>query len=84
LSIDRDIEDSKKQLGLKIDFNLLDCFKVFDRKGKGFISKIEFELSLNDIGVFPTRDELYLFFKRYDSDEDGYLRYSEFIKAILP
>jgi len=36
------------------------------------------------MAIYPTRDELYLYFKRYDRDEDGLLRYSDFCKAILP
>jgi hypothetical protein len=63
---------------------LLDAFRIFDRKGRGYVSKLEFELNLNDLGIFPTKDEMYLFFKRFDKDLDGLLRFSEFTKAILP
>jgi len=56
----------------------MDAFRLFDVKGKGEISKFEAEIAFNDIGIFPTKDELYLFFKRFDKDCDGYLRYSEF------
>jgi len=59
---DREIEEIKKQLALKNDFNLLDAFREFDSTGKGFISRLDLELALNDIGIFPSRDELYLIF----------------------
>jgi Ca2+-binding EF-hand superfamily protein len=84
INIDREIEEIKKQLALKSDFNLLDAFRVFDVHSRGYITKLEFELALNDMGLYPTKDELYLFFKRFDKDQDGLLRYSDFCKAVLP
>ena len=71
-------------MSLRVDFNLLDAFRIFDKKGRGYVSKLEFELALNDLGIFPTKDEMYLFFKRFDKDADGLLRFSEFSKAVLP
>ena len=35
-------------------------------------------------GIYPTKDELHLFFKRFDKDEDGLLRFSEFTDIIRP
>lgn len=63
---------------------MLDAFKIFDVKARGYVTKLEVELGLNEIGIYPTKDELYLLFKRYDTDSDGLLRYSEFSKIILP
>jgi Ca2+-binding EF-hand superfamily protein len=60
------------------DFNAEDGFRIFDKKGKGFISRIEFEIVLNDIGIYPTKEEMALFFKRYDRDNDGLLKFSDF------
>lgn len=84
IELDREVEDLKKSLSLKIDFNLLDAFRVFDYKGSGYTSKYELESAFNTIGVYPTKEELHLFFKRYDRDTDGLLKYSEFCKCILP
>jgi len=71
-------------LALKTEFNLLDAFRLIDKKSRGYVSKTEMEFALNDIGIFPRKEELNLFFKRYDRDLDGLLRYSDFCKAILP
>lgn len=62
----------------------MDAFKILDLNGKGYVSKLDLELSFNEIGIFPSKEELYLFFKRHDQDLDGLLRYGEFCKAILP
>jgi Ca2+-binding EF-hand superfamily protein len=74
ISFDRDLEEAKRRLALRSDFNLLDAFKIFDRKGKGFVTMTELERALHEIGLYPTKDELYLFFRRYDKDSDGLLR----------
>lgn len=71
-------------MAFRQDFNAEDAFRIFDRKGRGFISKLEFELAVNDIGIFPTRDELHLFFKRYDRDNDGLLKFSDFAELVTP
>lgn len=63
---------------------MLDAFRIFDAKGRGYVTKLEFELALNDIGIYPTKDEMYLLYKRFDTDADGLLRYSEFTKICSP
>lgn len=39
--------------------------------------------SLENLGVFASFEDVYLFFKRYDTDKDGRLRFSEFCNAIV-
>ncbi|EGR34240.1 hypothetical protein IMG5_019570, partial [Ichthyophthirius multifiliis] len=82
--IDKDADELKTQLILMPDFNSEDAFRIFDKKGKGFVSKIELEINLNDIGIYPTKEEMILFFKRFDRDNDGLLKFSDFQYAILP
>lgn len=71
-------------MSFRHDFNAEDAFRIFDKKGRGYISKFEFELSLNDIGIYPTKDELHLFYKRYDRDNDGLLKFSDFSELVTP
>ncbi|KAL4487559.1 hypothetical protein ABPG72_017348 [Tetrahymena utriculariae] len=82
--LDRDVEELKNQLSFRHDFNAEDAFRIFDKKARGYISKFEFELSLNDIGIYPTKDELHLFYKRYDRDNDGLLKFSDFSELVTP
>ena len=42
----------------------------------------DFKEGLNEIGIFPTYDEMDLFMKRYDRDLDNRLRFSEFSEAV--
>lgn len=82
--MERDIEEARKKLALRSDFNLLDGFRLFDRKGRGYITSSELEKALANLGIFPTRDELYLLFRRYDKDSDGLVRFSDFSKMMNP
>jgi Ca2+-binding EF-hand superfamily protein len=42
------------------------------------------KLALSDIGIYPSLDELELYFKRYDKDGDGRLKFSEFCDSFTP
>lgn len=72
--LDRDIEKLRNELIFRSDFNLLDAFKLFDVNGRGFITSREFEMGLKELGVYPTKDEIFLVMKKFDKDEDGRLR----------
>ena len=66
------------------DFNLFDAFRIFDYDNRGFITKVDLKLGLNDLNLFPSQDDMDLFFARYDSNGDLRLRFSEFCKAFEP
>ena len=34
------------------------------------------------LGLYFTKDEIYLFYKRYDKDNDGLFRYSDFCRVV--
>jgi len=69
---------------LKSDFNLLDAFRFLDIKGKGYLSKYDLEDSIKPFGIFATQNELYLFMRKFDADNDSLLKYTEFCDAITP
>eukprot|EP00825_Cyclidium_porcatum_P034670 TRINITY_DN3643_c0_g1_i11.p1 TRINITY_DN3643_c0_g1~~TRINITY_DN3643_c0_g1_i11.p1 ORF type:complete len:379 (-),score=51.29 TRINITY_DN3643_c0_g1_i11:291-1427(-) len=84
IRIDREIEEIKQKLAQKTDFNLFDAFQLFDYKQNGRITKLETQKSLNDMGIYPNDEEMYLLFKFLDNDNDLLIRYAEFVQAILP
>lgn len=84
INIDKEIEQQKQSLALKNDFNLLDGFRLVDLDGKGFVSNLEFRQAVNLLGVEVTKDEAYLLFKRYDKDNDGLFKYSDFCRMVTP
>jgi hypothetical protein len=42
----------------------------------------DLKLGLADIGIYPSFEELELFFKRYDINKDNRLRFNEFCNAF--
>jgi Ca2+-binding EF-hand superfamily protein len=82
--LERELENAKILLAQTPDFNIFDSFRIFDMDSRGWISLTDLKLGLNEIGVYPDTEELTLFFKRYDKDEDGRLRFSEFSDAFTP
>jgi len=84
LQLERVTERLKVDLSLRAEFNLIDAFRIFDTDGKGWITAAEIKEGLQVLGVSPHSQDLQLFMKRFDKDEDGRLRYSEFCAAFLP
>jgi len=84
LELERCLEKAKVDLTLRTDFNLIDAFRIFDQSGKGWISGQEIRDGLQIYNIFPQGDDIAYFMKRYDKDEDGRIRYSEFCDAFLP
>jgi len=82
--IDKELETAKQDLALRPDFNLLDFFRTFDTHARGFISLAEIEDGLAKFGVNPIREELYLWLRKHDRDNDGKLKFSEFAEAFTP
>ncbi len=72
--LEREVEVAKEDLALKSDFNLFDAFRVFDKEGAGTISAGEVELGLNDLGIYPSKDQLYLLVRKFDRDSDTVLK----------
>ena len=66
----------------KQDFNLLDCFAIFDSRRVGVIGVHDIREGLSGVGVFPTTEEIELFMTRYDSTGDRRLNFNEFRTAF--
>jgi len=84
VELDKELEAAKNKLALQEDFNTFDAFRCFDLTEKGYITRLELKDALNDIDIFPTSAELLLIQKRYNKDEDGLIKYHEFIELIKP
>lgn len=84
LELEKRLERVKIDLSLRTDFNLIDAFRIFDTEGKGWISAQEIKDGLALLNIFANADDLHLYLSRYDKDDDGRLRYSEFCDSFLP
>ena len=84
ISIESELEKVKKDLSLCSDFNLIDAFRLIDPSAKGYVTTLDMQDNLKSLGLNPSYDEVSLFFRRYDLDNDGRLRYSDFCEAFTP
>jgi hypothetical protein len=84
ISLEKQLEDAKISLVQRPDFNLYDAFRVFDIDAKGYITYSDLKNGLNDIGIFPTIEDVELYLKRYDKNNDSRIRFSEFCDSLTP
>jgi len=75
---ERDLESAKINLSKRLDFNLYDAFRIFDRSSRGYITLADLREGLSAIGVYPTTSDMELYIKRYDKFNEGKVRFSEF------
>jgi len=59
------------------------AFQFFDKDGNGEISLVEFREVLTQLGDPMGDDEVSLFFKLVDRNNDGKLQYDEFLEMVL-
>jgi Ca2+-binding EF-hand superfamily protein len=84
IDLDRELETLKNDLALRNDFNILDAFRFFDIDARGYITKNELKDGFNEFDIFPTSNELYLIMRKFDTDNDGLLRFPEFSEIFNP
>jgi len=83
INLEREVEFAKQDLALRSDYNLLDAFRLFDKKGKGIITVKEFENVFCEFDLYPSKEDVYLLIKRLDRNGDGKLKYEMLNKTLL-
>ncbi|EAR90151.2 EF hand protein (macronuclear) [Tetrahymena thermophila SB210] len=84
INFEKEIELCKQNLALCPDFNLQDAYRVFDSQNKGLVTQSEFQETLSSLNIFYNIEDIFLFYRKFDKDHDGRLRFSDFIDAFLP
>jgi len=84
MDLESNLEKAKLALSQKEDFNLFDAFRMLDRSCNGWVYINQIHQVLDQLNVTFSREELELFFKRYDRNQDGKLQYSEFCESFSP
>ena len=84
IRLDIEADEAKTRLALQPDFNLMDAYQMLDKYSKGWVTAPEIIESLNELGSYPHKDDVYLFVRRYDKDGDGRILYSDFCDAFTP
>ena len=84
MEIEGDIERAKIDLSLNPDFNVEDCFRIFELDERGYLDKDDLKYGLNLLNVYPSQHELSLLMKRFDLQKQGGINYSDFFDIIVP
>jgi hypothetical protein len=84
IDYERNLENLKEALASRNDFNLSDCFRLFDLSNTGYISVSDIQEAFGLYGVYPSREEAQLILNRYDLNKDNRLSYHEFEEMFNP
>lgn len=63
---------------------MFDAFRVVDEGNHNEVFRFELTDTLKKHGVYANREEIELFYRKFDKNRDGKLRFSEFADAIAP
>ena len=85
------IADSEKQVEIvrqvlaeQRDFEPYTAFKRIDELGVGYIRDADLHMFLKENGVAASENDILYLFSLFDSNGDGRMTYSDFLKAVLP
>ena len=84
VGIDSEVERQKIELAKKVDFNLLDFFRLFDINDKNYVVAADIEGLLQDLRIPYSIDEVYMLLRRFSSYKDSRIRYSDFERMYSP
>ncbi|KRX10649.1 hypothetical protein PPERSA_05469 [Pseudocohnilembus persalinus] len=84
VNYEKELEFLKQDLILKKDFNFRDAFKFFDFQENGGISQNQFEEKISNLGIIVGKEEVFLFFRKFDLNSDGKITFQDFLEALLP
>ena len=80
-----DLENIKIELSKCQDFNIEDCFRIFEqRENNNLLYPDEIKQGFKLLGVFISDFELKLFFNRFDLAKKGSFNYSDFFDIFIP
>ena len=68
--MEKEIEKFKSEFVNSPDFSCMECFKLFDKTGKGFLTLADLKETLIQLLSYDYKstEETYLMFKRFDRD----------------
>ena len=84
IGIDSEVERQKIELVKRIDFNLLDFFRLFDIDDNNYIVAADIEGLMQDLRIPHNTDEIYMVVRRFSSYRDSKIRYADFERMYCP
>lgn len=82
--LEKELEEKRKVLALRLDFTIGKLFSFMNQSATGFISLKEFDESLRKLGILPELNQCHLLFRQYDRDDDNFLNFWDFCEIFNP
>lgn len=85
--IEGQLEQKRRELALRSDFNMCDAYKMFtqlDASKRGVDCDDLFATMVHNLELTITKDEVFIIFYKLDKDGDGILCYSEVCDCFVP
>ena len=79
-----EIEEIKKELAKREDFNCGDAFLIFDKDNKGYLTKDDFKNGLNLLNINIDEYLINIIFKRFDLTKKNELNFADFFDMLIP
>ena len=81
---EKEIELNKIDLALKSDFNCEDAFRIFEKEGRGYITKEDLKFGFNSLGLSFNDIDINLIMKRFDLKKKNNINFQEFFDMMVP
>ena len=81
---EKEIECNKIDLALKSDFNCEDAFRIFEKDGRGFLTKENLKDGFNLLNLNLNDKDINLIMKRFDLKKKNNINFQEFFDMIVP
>ena len=78
------IEEAKKNLVIRPDFNVEDAFRIFENPQNDIISCSDLQNGLKQLGVGASPNEIKFLMRRGDAQRKGHLNFSDFFDLLVP
>ena len=84
MQVETELEQEKINLALYPDFNCEDAFRIFEKNGRGFITKDDLKYGLYLLGININDFIVNLLFKRFDLQKLDEINYADFFDMLIP
>ena len=69
---EKTLEQHRNEISFRMDFSISAIFKHFDKKRRRALSEADFESGLKSFGIWTSGHNVFLIFRHFDSNGDGF------------
>ena len=79
---EKTLEQYRNEIAFRMDFSISSIFKHFDKKRRRALSEVDFESGLKSFGIRTSCNNIFLIFRHFDSNSDGFLILEDFYDML--